>query len=144
TSSYASDGFDYDSFAFPTVGDSGHDSARADFSGFAVPANAEHADAAQQFIAFFLREKYQQSLATDAGLIPIRDDVDPAPNQEGVEEHLQEADSYHQQNDGVAFPSYNSRVLWTLNDDLMLGNISAEEFVQQAQTATVEYWKDQD
>src|SRR5699024_2047594 len=133
TSSSASDGFESASFPFPTVGDSGHDSARADFSGFAVPANAERAAAAQNYIALFLQKHYQQALATDAGLIPIRTDVQPAPEQEEVAAHLKEAKSYHQQNDGVAFPSYNSRVLWTLNDDLILGNITAEEFVQQAQ-----------
>ncbi|HLR28616.1 MAG TPA: extracellular solute-binding protein [Ruania sp.] len=143
TSSYASDGFEYASFAFPKVGDSGHDSARADFSGFAVPANAEHADAAQKFIAFYLQNEYQQALATEAGLIPIRADVDPSPEQAEVVQHLKNAETYHQQNDGVAFPSYNSRVLWTLDDDLMLGNITAEEFVQKAQAGTVEYWKNQ-
>lgn len=143
TTPYAAEDFEYASFPFPTIGDSGHDSARADFSGFAVPANAQHADAAQQFAAFYLRGEYQSALAQDAGLIPIRADAEVAPEQQSVFEHLGSAGSFHQQNDGVAFPGYNDQVFWNLDDALVLGNSTAEEFVDQAQTATIEYWENQ-
>ena len=116
---------------------------RSDFSGFAVPANAQHADAAQQFAAFYLREKYQDALASDAGLLPVRADVAVSAEQQSVSDHLASATGYHQQNDGVAFPGYNDQVFWTLDDDLVLGNSTAQEFVDAAKAGTIEYWENQ-
>lgn len=143
TAPYAADGFEYASFPFPAVGDSSVNSARADFTGFAVPANAEHADAAQQFAAFFLRTEYQTALAQDAEILPIRADVDVAPSQTNVYTYLQGADSYYQQNDGVAFPGYNDQVFFALDDALVLGSSTAQQFVDAARSGTVEYWESQ-
>lgn len=142
TESYAAEGFEYASFPFPkTNGD--HFSARTDFNGFAVPANAQHADAAQKFAAFFLKEKYQ-SMAAEAGQLPMRDDIEPPASQEGVWNHLKEATGFHQQNDGVAFPGYNDKEFWAVNDELVLGKISAQEFVDTMAQRTKDYWEQQD
>lgn len=141
TEAYAADGFEYASFPFPkTTGD--HFSARTDFTGFAVPANAKHADAAQKFAAFFLKDKYQ-SMAAEAGQLPIRNDVKAPEVQADVWKHLQEADSFHQQNDGVAFPGYNDKVFWAVNDELILGKIDAQKFVDTMAEKTVAYWEEQ-
>ena len=142
TKPYASPDFDYASFPFPkTTGD--HYSARADFSGFAVPATAKHADAAQKFAAFVLGEKYQK-LSSEAGQLPIREDGTPPAVQEGVWKHLQEADGFHQQNDGVAFPEYNQNVFELNNDKLILGKMDAQQFVDAMAQGTKEYWEQQD
>ncbi|MPV38149.1 extracellular solute-binding protein [Georgenia subflava] len=141
TQTYASEGFDFASMPFPlTSGD--HNSARADFNGFVVPRNADNADAAQKFAAFYLQEKYQ-ALAAEGGQLPVREDVEPPAEQAGVWAHLQEADSFHQQNDGVAFPGYNDKVFWAINDELVLGKIDAQEFVDKMAAATAEYWAEQ-
>lgn len=142
TESYASEGFEYASFPFPKTNGE-HFSARTDFNGFAVPANSQNSDAAEKFAAFFLREKYQ-NMTVDAGQLPMRDDIEAPASQQGVWEHLQEADGFHQQNDGVAFPGYNDTVFWAVNDDLMLGKLSAEEFVETMADKTAQYWEDQD
>ncbi|MGC0273316.1 ABC transporter substrate-binding protein [Pseudactinotalea sp. Z1739] len=140
TEPYAADGFEYSSFPFPP---GTHDSARVDFTGFVVPSTADHAEAAQEFAAFFLREEYQTMLGEGAGLLPVRQDVDVNPVLDTVMERLATADSFHQQNDGVAFPGYNDTVFWAINDDLVLGNLTAEEFVEEAKEATISYWEDQ-
>lgn len=142
TKPYASPDFEYASFPFPkTSGD--HYSARTDFAGFAVPASAKHADAAEKFAAFVLREKYQ-ALASEAGQLPIRDDLTPPAVQEAVFAHLQEADGFHQQNDGVAFPEYQQNVFDLNNDNLILGKTNAQEFVDAMAQGTKDYWEAQD
>ncbi|MGC0145058.1 ABC transporter substrate-binding protein [Pseudactinotalea sp. Z1732] len=140
TTPYAADGFEYSSFPFPA---GTHDSARVDFTGFVVPATADNGEAAQEFAAFFLQEEYQTMLGEGAGLLPVRQDVDVNPVLDTVMERLSTAESFHQQNDGVAFPGYNDTVFWAINDDLVLGNLTAEEFVEEAKEATISYWEDQ-
>jgi raffinose/stachyose/melibiose transport system substrate-binding protein len=139
--SYAAPGFDYQSFAFPTTGD--HDSARVDFSGFMVPKNAKNADAAQKFAAFFLSKKYQDSWGKDSKVIPVREDAATSPELAGVQAAIKAATSYHQQNDGVAFPGYNEKVFWANSDKLFLGKASAQQFVEAMAKDQAAYWKSQ-
>jgi raffinose/stachyose/melibiose transport system substrate-binding protein len=139
--SYAAAGFDYQSFPFPKVGEA--DSMRADLSGFMVPKKAKHADAAQKFAAFFLGKKYQDAWGRDAKVIPVREDSPTSPELAGVQAALKSATSYHQQNDGVAFPGYNEKLFWANSDQLFLGKVSAQQFVDKMAIDQAEYWKKQ-
>lgn len=139
--SYAASGFDYQSFPFPTTGD--HDSARVDFSGFMVPKKAQHAAPAQKFAAFFLGKKYQDAWGKDAKVIPVREDAATSPELAGVQAAIKSATSYHQQNDGVAFPGYNEKVFWANSDKLFLGKVSAQQFVDAMAKDQAAYWKSQ-
>jgi raffinose/stachyose/melibiose transport system substrate-binding protein len=139
--SYAASGFDYQSFPFPKIND--EDSMRADLSGFMVPKKAKHPDAAQKFAAFFLGKKYQDAWGTEAKVIPVRDDSPTSPELAGVQAALKEATSYHQQNDGVAFPGYNEKLFWATTDKLFLGKLSAQDFVATMAKEQAEYWKKQ-
>jgi raffinose/stachyose/melibiose transport system substrate-binding protein len=141
SSSYAKPGFEYGSFPFPKT--DSHDSARVDFSGFMVPKKAQHPDAAQQFAAFFLGKKYQDAYGLQAKGIPVRSDAAISPELKSVQETINRASSYHQQNDGVAFPGYNEKVLWANSDLLFLGKLSAEEFVAKMAQDQAAYWKNQ-
>ena len=142
SATYAAKGFQYASFPFPTTA-AGNDSMRADFVGFAVPKKAHHAAAAQKFAAFLLNKKYQDALGTQAKVIPVRADAATSPEMAGVKKALDAADSFHQQNDGVAFPGYNEKLFWAKDDDLFFGKLTAEQFVHTMQAAQAAYWKDQ-
>ncbi len=141
SSTYSAKGFDYQSFPFPTTGT--HDSMRVDFSGFMVPKKASNAEAAQKFAAFFLGKKYQDMYGTEAKGIPVRDDAAASPQLAGVQAAIKSATSYHQQNDGVAFPGYNEKVFWPDSDKLFLGKLSAQQFVDAMATDQAAYWKAQ-
>lgn len=144
SSTYAKKGFEYGSFPFPKTSADGTQSARVDFSGFMVPKKAQHPDAAQQFATFFLGKKYQDAYGLQAKGIPVRSDAAVSPELATVQEAINTADSYHQQNDGVAFAgAYNEKVLGPLNDELFLGKISATEFVNKMADAQAAYWKAQ-
>jgi ABC-type glycerol-3-phosphate transport system substrate-binding protein len=140
TASYAADGFEYSSFPFPRVGD-GALSQRADFIGFTVPAKAKNADAAQELAAFFLGKEYQDALGTEARILPIRPDAAVSPEMTTVKDALDSADGYHQQNDGITFPGYTEKLLWPALDKLVLGEISAAEFVDRMKAGQADYWK---
>ncbi|WP_435238358.1 ABC transporter substrate-binding protein [Streptomyces sp. YPW6] len=142
SATYAADGFEYASFPFPATG-SGDTSMRADFVGFAVPKKADGAENAMKFAAFLLGKKYQDAFGEEAKVIPIRADAAISPELAGVKKSLDSSASFHQQNDGVAFPGYNEKVFWAKNDDLFLGKVSARQFVDSMTAAQAAYWKDQ-
>ena len=143
TAPYAASGFQYASFPFPQTNASVPTSARADFIGFAVPKKAKNPKAAQQLAAFVLGKKYEQEFGAQAKLLPVRSDVSVSPELSGVKKSLDEAKETYQQNDGVAFPGYNEKVFWPVDDKLVLGEISAEKFVSTMKAATVRYWESQ-
>ena len=143
SSSYAKPGFDYASFPFPKTSPGGSQSARLDFSGFEVPKKAQHSAAALQFATFFLNKKYQDAYGLQAKGIPVRSDAAISPELKSVQQAINQADAYHQQNDGVAFPGYNEKVFWANDDLLFLGKLSATEFVQKMATDQAAYWKNQ-
>ncbi len=140
TAAYAAPGFQYDSFPFPETA-AGKTSARADFIGFAVPKKAKNSTAAQKFAAFVMSKRYQQAMGTQAKQLPVRSDVTVSPELAGVQKALATAPETYQQNDGVAFPGYNEKVFWPVDDELVLGKITAEEFVHTMKADTVKYWK---
>ena len=143
SSTYAKQGFEYASFPFPKTSADGSQSARVDFSGFMVPKKAQHPDAAQQFATFFLGKKYQDDYGQQAKGIPVRADATVSSELKSVQETINDAKSYHQQNDGVAFPGYNEKVFWANSDLLFLGKLSANEFVNKMATDQAAYWKNQ-
>ncbi len=141
TSPYASKGFEYASFQFPTV-DGKPSSVRADFVGFAIPRKAKNAAAAQQLAVTVLGKKYQDAFGTKAKVLPIRADAKTSPEMAGIKAAVDETEAINAAFDGVIFPGYLEKVFWPKDDQLFLGKITAEQFVKQMKQAQVQYWKD--
>ncbi len=141
TGPYAADGFEYASFPFPSLEGQKETLARADFIGFAIPENAAHKDAAAEFSAFLLGKKYQDAIGTEAKILPVREDAAVSPEQAGVHEALQAADAYYQQNGGITLSGYSEKLFWPASDKLVLGTMTAEEFVQEMKAGQIDYWK---
>lgn len=71
----------YRSMPFPTVdGGKGNDITWVDDFGFAIPSKAKNADAAKEFIRFFLAKDQLKGMATDALSLTPRADI-PAPKE---------------------------------------------------------------
>ncbi len=141
TGTYASKGFQYSSFQFPSI-DGKPTSVRADFVGFAVPKKAKNKTAAQQLAAFLLNKKYQDAYGTQAKVLPIRADAAIAPEMASIKAALDATDAVHQAGDGVTFPGYLDKVFNPKDDQLFLGKLSAKDFVNQMKAAQIQYWKD--
>ncbi len=139
--SYAAPGFEYASFAFPTTGT--HASQRADFSGFQIPKKAKNAASAQKFAATLVGKTYQDAWGAEAKGIPLRADAATSPELKSNQDALNKATAYHMANDGVAFTGYNEKVLWPACDQLFLGKIGADAFIDTMVKTQAEYWKTQ-
>jgi raffinose/stachyose/melibiose transport system substrate-binding protein len=139
--SYAAKGFEYASFPFPMTGT--HSSQRADFSGFMIPVKAKNAASAQTFAASLVSKTYQDAWGAEAKGIPLRADAPTAPELKQNQEALTQATAYHQANDGVAFTGYNEKVFWPACDQLFLGKLSANDFIDTMVKTQAEYWKSQ-
>lgn len=137
---YEAPGFIPDSFPFPTTGTA--DSQRLDLSGFVVPKKAKNTATAQQFAAFFLGKKYQTMWAANGG-IPLRTDVSVGASAQSEMTALKGAKTFHQINDGITFTGYATKVLNPADDQLFLGKITPQQFVDTMASTQADYWKSQ-
>lgn len=142
TSTYAESGFEYASFPMPTE-QQDKTYTRTDFIGFAVPKKSDAPDWAADLAAFTMRKEYQEKFASEANVLPVREDVDVSKELAGVKSEITKADAVYQQNDGVTTPGYIEKVFWPVMNDLVLGNIKADEFINRMVEGQAQYWKDQ-
>lgn len=142
TGTYAAEGFEFASFPMPTE-QQDKVYTRTDFIGFAIPDKADAAAWAADLAAFTLKKEYQDKFAAEAKVLPIRGDVEVAPELAGVMAEIERADAVYQQNDAVSDPGYIEKLFWPTVNELVLGNIGADEFVNRMAEAQAQYWKDQ-
>lgn len=137
----AGEDFEFSGFTLPE-GPAGEPPVQTDVIGFAVPEAAANVEAAEAFIAFTLQEKYQKRLADEAGVIPVRGDVDASPALTPLADALKEREPVALF-DGVpsAHPTYLAEVLNPASLGLMTGKTGAEDFLKKIRAAQVEYWK---
>ncbi len=141
TSTYVKDGFVYDSFPLPT--DSEKKYARAEFVGYVSPTKAKNTEWASNLAASVLSLDVQNAYGTEAMSLPVRLDAEVSPELQSIVDHLAAADGVYAAFDGAIYPGYIDKVLFPINNDLVLGKISGEEFVSNMKDATVDYWKNQ-
>lgn len=130
------------SFQFPLV-PGGHDSVEVGTLGLALSAKAKHPKAAAKFLAFFLQKKYQERFSTEANNIPARADV-PAPKSLiDVQKAIASATEFNPTYDQApgAAPEWWDKVLLPLDDKLLSGKLSAEQFVARGKSQTADYLK---
>ncbi|MFF0474847.1 extracellular solute-binding protein [Streptomyces sp. NPDC004284] len=116
-----------DSFQYPA---GGKNSVEAGALGWGVNAKGRHPGAAKKFLAFFQQKKYTARIGTEALNIPSRSDVPAPENLTGLQKAITGATAVHKPYDGA--PGLNA--WWTdvflpLDDKLLGGKLSAEEFV---------------
>lgn len=141
TSTYVKDGFEFDSFPLPT--DAEEKYARAEFVGYVSPAKAKNIEWASNLAASVLSLDVQNAYGTEAMSLPVRLDAEVSPELQSIVDHLNESDAVYAAFDGAIYPGYTDKVLFPINNDLVLGKISAEQFVANMKDATIDYWKNQ-
>lgn len=141
TAPYVASGFQFGSFGLPS--NSPKKYARADYIGYVVPERAANKYWAGQFAAFVLDKKYQDAYGTEAKSLPIRSDSTTVPEMQGVVDSIREADGLYAQLDGVIFPAFTDTVLFPINNEFVLGRLTAEQYVATMKQAQIDYWKNQ-
>ena len=125
------------SFALP-VG--GKNSVEVGALGMAINPKGKNVDNAKKFLAFLMQKKYLGLISTDALNVPSRSDI-PAPDfladtQKGVNA----ATEVHQTYDNAAVDkAFWDDLLLPLDDQLLSGKITAEQFVAQGKEKTKAY-----
>lgn len=144
TKEYASDDFVYRGFPFPEVEGSSADATQAEMylMGWVAPEGA-NVEAVQDFIAFAMQKKYQEGIPNDTGNISTRNDLDAPVELEDFKDMIVDASSYHEEYDRLQaeFPEWWKTVFLPLDDSLIFGDISPEEFVDELAKQTKEYWE---
>lgn len=145
TAPYQKPGFKINSFQFPNFGGEapGDGSVETGMLGFAVPTKAQHYNEAKQFMAFFLQKSELNGIATTAMNLTPRKDVPVPDTLKTVQAAIIAAKQVHRPYDGVDadFPNYTTSVFEPINNQLLFGKITAEQWQQQLMAKTIDYWK---
>ncbi|MEH7083521.1 extracellular solute-binding protein [Neobacillus drentensis] len=143
TAEYSSKDFKYKAFPFPEVegGKGGKDQAELYLIGWVAPKGADK-KAVQDFLAFAMQKKYQEGIVKDTKNISTRKDLEAPEALADFRDIVVNASSYHKEYDGLQaeYPDWWKTVFLPLDDKLIFGEMKAEEFVQQLQKQTKNYW----
>ncbi|TCO60906.1 ABC transporter substrate-binding protein [Actinocrispum wychmicini] len=137
----------YGSFQFPKPDDATHDTVEFLPIGWAVTKKAKNPDAAKAFIAYFANKDLAR------GIPAVADNLAPRPELP-VPDDLKQLNSVltDQKKEKVVFMdsldslyggNFVKNVLYPLNNDLLKGKITAQQFVDGMASKTADYWKTQ-
>ncbi len=145
TKSQQDAGFDMGFFPFPEI-DGGKGTiadVEAYLIGFAIPEGARNSAGAKEFMKFISKEAYADQLAKDTVNIAARKNSYYPDLLLEVKPYLDSAASFHVSYDGVmqGQPEWFANVFYPLDNDLVFGNITPEEFIAKIKADTIAYWK---
>lgn len=138
------DGFEWAAMNFPAV-----DGGMGDVNdtiiyavSFAVPKDAENAEAAQDFIKFALSRTSQQKMADDALIGVANASASWADVISDSRDAVANANALLSENLGlkVAYADYSANIYEAMHNQVFLGQISADEFIDGMVEQTKNYW----
>lgn len=135
---------EFGSFPFPSVGENqGEGLVEAQPIGFAIPGKAKQADAAKEFIAYFMHKDRISRIASEAKNLTPRTDVEPPAELASFFEEYKNATSTVMFTDGVGTkePKWVTDVWQPAIGQLFDGNLDGAGFREELATKTAEYHK---
>lgn len=146
TKDIAGDGFEFGFYPFPSVdGGQGSDKGvEAYLIGCAIPKDAKNPVGAKEFMRFMMKEQYAKKYATDTLNISARVDVEYPEILKNIKPFVVEADEFHLSYDGAmaSYSEWFAKVFYPLDNELVFGTLSPEEFISKLKVQSAEYWKD--
>lgn len=133
-------GFSYGSFPFPAVGTHPIPALKINGNGIGITEASKNVPQAQKFAAFLLQPKYQSTIGKLLAGIPVVKTVAADPQFVSLKTQLDEGHI----NISAVPPSvsdFQAKVLDPVDDELVTGKITAQQFIDQMVKATAEYWK---
>ncbi|AHH95504.1 ABC transporter substrate-binding protein [Kutzneria albida] len=138
---------DYGSFQFPMPAGATHDVVEQLPIGFSLTAKAKHPETAKAFMAYFLNSAILKGIPAVADNISSRPDLDvPADLKEvkaALDNTAKEHNIFMDGLDGAFGGKFVDSVFYPVDNDLLKGKLSAEQFVDQLAAKTADYWKSQ-
>ncbi|GAA0179774.1 hypothetical protein SH2C18_25900 [Clostridium sediminicola] len=145
TKDIAGEEFEFGFYPFPQVegGTGDTTDVEAYLIGCAIPKDAPNASAAKAFLKFMVSKENAQmyvektmnmSARADAAYPEILGDVKPV---------VESATTFHLSYDGAmaAYSEWFANVFYPVDNDLVFGTITPEQFVKQMKEKSIEYWK---
>jgi raffinose/stachyose/melibiose transport system substrate-binding protein len=138
------DNWKFGCFSFPEIegGVGNTTEIEASLYGFSVLKGSKNPDAAKEFLKYVARKENSQKYVTYTGLISPRKDVAPPTMLADVREMLANATGYFLPYDGVLgnHPEWLTTVFYPLDNKLIFGEITPNEFISQIKQNSINYW----
>lgn len=130
-------------FPFPTYGADSKSVEELNVLGWTVNAKGKNPKGAKEFIKFLVQKKYIEKIGTDALNIPARSDVTAPESLAAMQKAVLASDATTGYMDTAAAnaPTWYKDVLLGLDDQLVFGKITPEQFVAQGKEKTAAYIK---
>jgi raffinose/stachyose/melibiose transport system substrate-binding protein len=134
----------YGSFQFPKPADATHDTIEFLPIGWTVTKKAKNAEAAKAFIAYFANKDLARGIPAVAdnlaprAELPVPDDLKQLNT--ALTDSKKEKVIFMDSIDSLYEGTYVKNVFYPLNNDLLKGKISAQQFVDQIGPKTAEFW----
>jgi raffinose/stachyose/melibiose transport system substrate-binding protein len=140
----APQGFTFRSFPFPTVDGKGSPTDIEMFQwGFSLYHDAPHPAEAVDFMRYFTSAEAFKPLQTDYAFVSaIKTTTTPKDNADS-QANIAAATAVHGYAGGLVAlaPDYLQSVLEPLNDKLLFGKLTPQDFISQVSRKTIDYWK---
>jgi ABC-type glycerol-3-phosphate transport system substrate-binding protein len=138
------DGFEWGALNFPMIeGGKGDINDTIIYAvSFAVPKDAENGEVAQDFIKFALSKASQGKMAAEAKIGVANASVEWADVIADSRVAVANATSLLSENLGlkVAYTDFSANIYEAMHNKVFLGQITADEFIDQMAEQTVNYW----
>jgi raffinose/stachyose/melibiose transport system substrate-binding protein len=134
----------YGSFQFPLPEGAKHDTIEFLPIGWTVTKKAKNADAAKAFIAYFANKDLARGIPAVAdnlaprAELPVPDDLKQLNT--ALTDSKKEKVIFMDSIDSLYEGTYVKNVFYPLNNDLLKGKISAQQFIDQIGPKTAEFW----
>jgi len=139
------DKWEFGCFSFPEIEYGAGKSTEIETAlfGIAVLKDSNDPDAAKEFLKYIARRENSQKYVDCTELISPRSDIAPPEMLSDVREMIASATGYFLPYDGALGnrPEWMSNVFYPLNDKLIFGEITPDEFIKQIKQDSVNYWK---
>jgi len=139
--------FQYRSMPFPQVDNGkGNNATELSLIGFAIPKKAKQPANAKKFIEFFLNKQQLSGISTTALNLTPRSDIEvPAQLADLKKQVAAAGPNVFKSDDGVnaQLPQFTTESYYPTVQKLLLGRLSATDFIQTMKSATIAYWKTQ-
>jgi ABC-type glycerol-3-phosphate transport system substrate-binding protein len=111
--------------------------------GWTIPKGAKNIENAKAFLKFAVRKERAELFAQIGMGISARKEAASHPLVESVKASLDNAASFHKVYDGVQanYPEWFSTIFYEMNNDLIFGKITPEEFISGIKEKTIAFWK---
>lgn len=144
-SGMAGDDFKWGFFPFPAV-EGGYETGTTQLEGYvigaSIPTNATNPELAKQLLTFMSKKEYAQKFADEAQCMHCRTDVTLPAILADIQPYLNVATVWHPTYDNIAAKAsqYAVDVLYPLDDQLLHGEITAEQFINTISEATASFY----